>query len=270
MLWSSINCLAPISKSQNLRELSIALVPNPPTLTDLLRSVGRLEKLKILAFRLTVDPALESYAGRWPPNLEWIGLSGRFTDAAAPAFVDIPASATQLCVESCPLVTAAFFRRLLPHLGQHLDYLKVGSSTLNCDYLETFFVPLPRLRCLRATIEQLEFGQDFKSSWTADDFHLPDVSNHRLERVEVDMSRLKEHPTFSSDYLRTIAAYRVIPRLRKVVFVGDRDILRDQQGDTGMRELNDKLKALAREDGEAATIGEGDAGVYIKRPSAWQ
>ena len=71
--------------------------------------------------------------------------------------------------------------------------------------------------------------------------------------------------SFDCDWIWNAVADGIFPNLRKVGLHRDLDgeFMTGRKLGEGAAELNELLKALAREDGDGAVISEDDAGVYI-------
>lgn len=264
-----INCLAALSKCQHLRQLDLSLVTESIGLPRLLHSIRKLEHLEQLSIRCKNAVTDDASFVVWPPRLKALRVAGIFDDTVLDHFQSLPNSLTSLTLYSCPRLTLPPVRSLTTALGGSLESLYLGLPGLQsgCEDLVKWLDHLPNLKRLYA-LEFWSFIPVDLSYLSTSNFGLGNP--HPLKCFELDCSRLiglQDYEWNDSQYdlLWSLVDEGFLGNLRNVKWYHRRDATIPKCVARAIRDLDELLRALAREDGENARIGEEDAGAYSIR-----
>ena len=237
-------------------------------MSDLLRSIRGLDKLVLLylprAFAYVASKEqTTNQCTTWPANLREVHLNGGFKIDNQSSLKSLPPSVTDLWIENCPRPASDFMRLFFDAKGSQLESLHVTLLTRRYFHSMIIFDIIAQscgnLRSLSVNIEL------FENSWGVDvalgtAFSFPCVERLDLKcLIEHDDEYLDRCLNFISGFLFS----EKVPKLRKLLV--DRKLrwtgseVRSRQ----TAEMNELLKALAREDGERAEIPEDQAGVVF-------
>lgn len=265
-----INCLAALSKCQYLRQLNLSLVTESIALPQLLHSIAKLPCLEALSIRCKDDVAGKSADVTWPPRLKALEVSGTLTDEALAYLHLLPDSLTSFTIYNAPRVSPTSLKALIGVLGHDLEYLHVGPRTLEhgSERISEWLLCLPKLKQLRLCQPSFYFGYELDIP----DRHSPIYNAHNLhplERLELDCRALgssSDHdPESNYGGIFGLVDDGYLGRLRQVTYVQSSDAGLTRYDRQIVHELDDFLRALAREDGENASIKENQAGAKVVR-----
>ncbi|KAL8800224.1 MAG: hypothetical protein Q9223_007341 [Gallowayella weberi] len=261
-----INCLAALSKCRHLRKLDLSYVSESLALSHLLHSVSKLPQLEELFVRCMVDHnyVAEPSNVQWPPRLKNLQFSGPIHDFDVGIFSTLPKSTTSLTVHHCPRLTIQAFRRILINFNTALEFFQFGPGTSNvmmCINLVHCLECAPKLR-------RLVMPATTYSIWTRGYPDVParyDALNpHPLEHLTFDCTAL-DRRGMQVDYedIWSAIAEGYLGRVRRLGFCHQANVQPWRTGKRALQDLDDLLRALAREDGANASVKEEDAGVYV-------
>ncbi|KAL8799384.1 MAG: hypothetical protein Q9182_005926 [Xanthomendoza sp. 2 TL-2023] len=262
----SINCLAALSKCQHLRKLDLSYVSESLALSQLLHSVSKLPQLEELLIRCMVDHnyVAEPPNVRWPPRLKTLQFSGPIQDCQVAIFSTLPKSTTALTVHHCPNLTIQAFRRLLVNFGAALEFFQFGPRTSNVVKGTNL------IHCLECApkLRRLVMPATTYSIWTRGYPDVPvryDALNpHPLEHLTFDCTAL-DRQGMQLDYedIWSAIADGYLGHVRRLGFCHQANVQPWRTGRRALQDLDELLRALAREDGPSASVKEEDAGVYV-------
>lgn len=264
-----INCLAALSKCQNLRQLDLSLVTEHIGLPQLLHSIRRLTCLEKLSMRCKDDVPHTLSDSTWPPQLKVLNISGTFIDDVLEHFLSLPKSLTSLAVYDCRTLGLHPMKELVKALGDGLESLQIGPGMLFSDHedLAEWLQYLPKLKRLHICEPWFSIPQTMS--------HLPSPifdaeSPHPLEHLGVDYREVVERPDYDTEVRNEVSLWDAIAedylnRVRHVQYFYRHDARLSKRTRRLVDELDDLLRALAREDGPDAAITEEDAGAYVVR-----
>lgn len=265
-----INCLAALSKCQHLRQLDLTLATQSIALPRLLHSIGRLACLELLSIRCEDTTAERLSDVAWPPRLNILEVSGTLTDEALGYFHLVPRSLTSFTIYDAPKIDPKPLKALIEVLGHELESLHIGNRTLvqEPQSVSDWLLCLPKLRRLHVREPQFYFGYHLEIPDHSSPIY--DVQNpHPLEHLELDgrgfiSSDDLEMGEYYDSFFEVVAE-GYLGRLRRVTFYLSVALRFTRHDEQIVHELDDLLRALAREDGERATIKEEHAGARIVR-----
>lgn len=262
----SINCLAALSKCQHLHQLDLSYVSENLALSQLLRSVTKLSQLEELSIRCTLDHNSDIAPSnvQWPPRLKALHFSGPIHDDHLGIFSTLPKSLTSLTLHHCPKLSNYAFRSLMADLGDVLETFHFGPRTshvmLYGDLVECLdYAPKLQRLLMPATDYSIRTG------------FLPKIpvrynaqNPHPLEHLILDCTAFDGYG-IQLDYedLWFAIAEGYLGRVRRLGFCHQVNVPPWMTEKRELRDLDDLLRALAREDGANASTKEEDAGVYV-------
>ncbi|KAL8653715.1 MAG: hypothetical protein Q9210_001944 [Variospora velana] len=254
----AINCLAALSKCQHLRQLNLILVTETLSLRQLLHSISKLTRLESLSMRCKDAPVADHLDVSWPPHLKSLEVSGSFTNRTLDHFRLLPRTLTSLTIHNTSKIDYGALEALLKVIGHGLESLHLGSYPIGSQYvtLSDWLRPLPKLKRLYVYLSRSQIGGGlniFDGGKRLYDSH----NSHPLKQLELDGFDLavveSVFDLVADGYLgclRQVTFYRTICTSRRLT-------RHDQQS---VHELDDLLRALAREDGTGASMDEDHAG----------
>lgn len=258
----AVNCLAALSKCSNLRHLDLSFVSESISITDLLRSTSLLSKLESLHLPRSSahDAARDLFICNWPATLRELHISGGIHDGPLMSLTTLPPSLSRLSIENCPHLSMVSIGSILRNKGSQLHHLEIVAPipALTYDHkpLSGYMEHVPNLLYLKISL-------DFVSR----SFLLSDNDKgeqYPLRQLDLDCFDPADCDTFTAyDVWAAIAYDSRFGRVRKVRVHRRLGWAATKEGKEQVKDLDDLLKALAREDGANAEIQEADAGVVL-------
>lgn len=262
----SVNCLAALSKCQQLRVLDLSYVSENLGLLQLLRSVSKLSRLEMLSIRCKIDYPSDHRPLNvvWPPKLKALQMSAPINDNDLVIFETIPNSLISFTLYHCLKLSSGSIKKILVDLGHVLESFRFEPRTPNglaFPELAHWLEYAPRLRRLFIPASGYSVRTDYdfpiEVRFTAE-------NPHPLEHLEFDCTCLDRYGSeldYEDIWLAIAEGY--LGRVRRLGFRHQTNVQPWRTNRRELQELHDLLRALAREDGENARIQEQDAGVYI-------
>ena len=234
-------------------------------MSDLLRSIQHLDRLVLLYL-----PRASSYATSkqrvtklcaiWPTNLRELHLNGGFIESNYIFLQNLPPRLSALWFENCPRLSLEFVKPFFDAKGAQLDYLRIGlpARCLSSEIMPSVARNCTYLRHLSVNIEILDncwdgifFGRGlcFSSVERLDLDCLEDHNDDDLDKYLVGLSDCLHNPDTGLPSLRKLMIHRKLKWAEKKLRL------------PALAEIDDLLKALAREDDEDAHISEDEAGL---------
>ena len=232
---------------------------------DLLRSTSFLSKLERLylprsSTQVRKDPFSQD---KWPPNLGALHVSGGIPSKGLLYFESLPSTVTHLSIGNCPHIGINAIFPVLKHLDSSLRRLEI-------------LAPMPAVKRENRLLGDIwRYGHNLSHLKISLDL----ISIAFLNRVESQHASLQrlDLPCFDLAQCNIKIANVLygnlgINQLAKIRIVGiDEKFAKttwmDRPGWQHLEDIDDLLKAFAREDGEGADISEAEAGVVmLKRP----
>ncbi|KAI4197241.1 MAG: hypothetical protein LQ350_006072 [Teloschistes chrysophthalmus] len=261
----AVNCLAALSKCLHLRKLDLSFVAQTVSTRQLLNSTSKCSQLEWLSIKCddgTSEDKSNPSLFDWPPNLKTLVVSGPLGDETMIRFGILPKSVTDLTFSQCPKISKIAVFWLLKDTGQ-LESLTIGRRTTNvdCAWLIDWLWALPKLRRLNFTLSDRDSIAQMVHGALAKP---PEDHPYRLQQLELDLIYL-DNPwlDLDDDELWDAIDEGHLSCLRRLVFTHRSGTRPPKAIRRYVRDLDDLLKALAREDGERATIDEDEAGAFI-------
>ncbi|KAL9603547.1 MAG: hypothetical protein Q9219_001049 [cf. Caloplaca sp. 3 TL-2023] len=228
-------------------------------------SFANLACLEKLSFRCRDDAAKQRLDLRWPLGLKSLIVTGLISDDSLQHLFSLPRSLTSLTLYQSLPFHPDQMKKLLEVIGSSLISFHVDSAQpfSHPECLIDFLPYLPNLRTLHVCHAAFSF-LDIRSPQVQQSY---DAANpHPLECLEIDSSR--EDEVFyglgiDCDSVWDTITEGYLGRVRKVRYQFRRDGFLPKHLKCALKELDDLLRALAREDGEKGTIREENAGVDI-------
>lgn len=128
-----VNCLAALSKCQNLQQLDLSFVTENIGLPQLLHAIRGLEGLQCLSIRCKDKLVQERVNVTWPPLLTTLHVSGVGRNGALSYFYSLPKSLISLTVHNSPGLDAGSLKDLVTSLGHSIENLHIGVNTLESE-----------------------------------------------------------------------------------------------------------------------------------------
>ncbi|KAL8782064.1 MAG: hypothetical protein Q9213_005736 [Squamulea squamosa] len=262
----AINCFAALSKCQYLRQLDVSHVSENLGLLQLLRSVNKLSRLEKLSIRCQLD--YDSDRGPlnvvWPPNLKALQYIGPLDDDGIVIFKTVPETLTSLTLHHCPRLSLMSFGAIMVDLGHVLESFQFGpqvSYRYDFTHLGHWLGQASKLCYLYmpAIDDSVGTGVEIsgKPCYSAQ-------RPHPLEHLEFDCTSYDSRGLeMDYDDIFLAIAEGYLGRVRRVGFRRQFNGQSRETNKRALRDLDDLLRALAREDGDNAKIKEEDAGVYM-------
>ncbi|KAL8925863.1 MAG: hypothetical protein Q9172_002067 [Xanthocarpia lactea] len=262
----AINCLAALSKCQFLRQVDLYHVSVNLGLQQLLRSVSKLSRLEKLSVRCKLD--YDSDRGPlnvvWPAKLKSLHFSAPINDNELPIFKSFPKSLTSLTLHNCPRLSVMSFAKLMVDFGDVLESFQFGpriSHSLEYTYLAHWLEHAPKLRRLSmpANSSSIRTGHE-----TLEQVRYSAQNPHPLEYLEFDCTTFDsqgQEIDYEDIWLAIAEGY--LGHVRRLCFRHQVNVQPWKTNKRVLQDLDDLLRALAREDGENAKTKEEDAGVYV-------
>ncbi|KAL8960079.1 MAG: hypothetical protein Q9193_003157 [Seirophora villosa] len=243
----AVNCLAAISKCYHLREL------------NLIRATESLS-LQSLSMRCKEVPAAPNSDAVWPPHLKSLQVSGSFTNRTLDYFYTLPKTLTSFAIHDASTFDCEALIALLDVIGHRLESLHLGSGPAGYEYvtLSDWLRLLPNLQRLHIRLSASQIGHSlniFDGRRRIYDSQNPHPLT-QLKLVGFDLPIVQGVFDLVADgYLGCL---RQVIIFRKTYF--GTFSKHDKQN---VHELDDLLRALAREGGAGASIDEEHAGAKV-------
>lgn len=195
----------------------------------------------------------------WPATLRELHISGGIHDAPLVSLVSLPPSLSRLSIGNCPHLSMISIGTILKTKGSQLHHLEIVGPipALAQDHkpLSGFMEHVPNLLYLKIS---LDFG-NFLFWPSRDKGH-----KHPLRQLDLDCFDPANCNAFTAYDLWDAIAYDIgFGRVRKVRVHRRLGWAATEEGKGQVKDLDELLKALAREDGANAQINEADAGVVL-------
>lgn len=258
----AVNCLAALSKCSNLRRLDLSLVSEALSMIDLLRSTSLLPKLESLHLPRSSahDASKDLMTCTWPATLRELHISGGIHDEALVSLGSLPPSLSRLRIGNCPHLSIFSIGNLLQTKGPQLQHLEIiapiPALSRNPTSLSDYMKHLPNLLYLKISLDFV-WRSIFPNSEREEGDHYP------LKQIDIDCFDPTECEFYASDLWAVTDCKSRFGRVRKVGIHRRLGWTDTSEGKEQVRDLDDLLKALAREDGPNADVKEVDAGVVL-------
>jgi len=265
-----INALAALSRCSKLRYLDLSLVSERIPQLDLCRSLSMIKGLESLGYPRSGSTDAETFLGTVPIGLKDVHVNGGLQDGLLLHDINKrlttqiePLTLTRLTIGNCPKLSKDGVWTIVEHYSINLEYLKIGNhmSALRNDPLDGILGILGSLRHLSIPVDYIT-GFFFWGK-SKDDPYL-------LETIELDCiwPAGNQAEAINSDVIWDAVADGAFGRLRRVNLARRLEMPVVTGLGENSEELNQLLKALAREDGSQARYSEDQAGVRIFGSSA--
>lgn len=262
-----INCLAALSKCSNLRHLDLQFVSESIPMSDLLRTLSALSKLDTLHLprSSTHEASRDVMRHNWPAKLRDLHISGGVRDESTLCLSTLPPSVTRLSISSCPHLSMLAIRPLLQEIGAQLQYLEIVAPI---PALALGHKPLNGVMDMVPNLRYLKISLDFLGPV----FFTPSASNpnacQSLRRLDLDCFDPAECGFITLEQVwqgfdwaeGKDGKFKTVRKLGISKKLGWAEKKRDK---ATIEEIDDLLKAMAREDGADAEIGDDQAGVLM-------
>ncbi|KAL8691516.1 MAG: hypothetical protein Q9218_003282 [Villophora microphyllina] len=263
---TSINCLASLSKCVHLRKLDLSFIAHTVGITQLLRSISKLTQLEWASLKCDDgEAALEPADFVWPPNLKKLEISGSLSNDTLRRFRSLPASVVDLKFSYCTKINRRTLLGLLGEFDDQLESLTIGrhNNYVPCGLLADWLQALPKLCRLQITMGRQD-SSDLVVACNSD-YPIARFPNS-LQHLELDFYDVQLYrDELDYDELWWAISEGYLDRLRRLILRPRSSTRPPKSVRERVQDLDDLLKALAREDGENATITEDEAGAYIYR-----
>jgi hypothetical protein len=226
-------------------------------MSDLLRSIFYLSNLESLHLprSSTQDPGKFILKYDWPPKLQELHISGGLHDPTTVYFSTLPPTVSYLAIGNCPHISMLSIGPLLLAKGSQLRYLEILAPIprlqLGQKPLNNIMASVPNLHHLKISIDFIDTN-----------FFLNASSEHRsLKRLDLhcfdtdDTSQVDATNMYSFLEIYAFSKVRILGIHQKLGWT--------TENNAAVVDLDELLKALAREDGPGAEISEDEAGVVM-------
>ena len=243
-------------------------------MTDILRSTSHLSALQSL--RLPRSSAYCDHKVKskdvptvcWPANLQVLHLHSSLPDHSIVYFRNLPHTLSRLSIHNCSWLHTQFFAPILQQLGSSLRcfalLVRDGPTRPPLISLNEIISYLPNLTYLRISFNIL----DHDSFHVVYDNSIPT----RLKRIDLHNFNLSLWPGLLQ-HLTCVLGLGVFKTVRIIGIHGERSDVggnTDRRNVKDMADLDEMLKALAREDEAATGISEAEAGARrVPEKSFW-
>lgn len=196
----------------------------------------------------------------WPAGLRELHISGGIHDEPLISLSTLPASLSHLGIGNCPHLSMVSIGNILKTKGSQLLHLEILAPipALTQDHkpLSGYMVHVPNLLYLKISLDFI--SRSFFLLENDKEDHYP------LRQLDLDCFDPADCDAFTAYDLWVAIAYdNGFGRVRKVRVHRRLGWTITEEGKEQVKDLDELLKALAREDGANAEIGEADAGVVL-------
>ncbi|KAI4288222.1 MAG: hypothetical protein L6R35_002521 [Caloplaca aegaea] len=230
-------------------------------LHQLLHSISKLPRLEFLSMRCKDAPVANHPDVSWPPSLKSLEVSGSFTSRTLDHFRLLPRTLTSLTIDDTSQIDYGALEALLKVIGHGLETLHLGSYPIGFQdvTLSDWLRPLPKLKSLYVSLLGSQIGGSlniFDGGKRLYDSH----NSHPLKQLELDGFDLEV-----VESVFDLVADGYLGCLRQVIFIRTSCTTRrlTRHDLQSVHELDDLLRALAREDGTGASMEEDHAGAKV-------
>ena len=195
----------------------------------------------------------------WPVTLRELHISGGIHDEALVSLGSLPPSLSHLRIGNCAHLSSLSIGILLQTKGPQLQHLEIiapiPALSRTLPSLSDYMEHAPNLLYLKISADFLWYSNIFKERVDGD--HCP------LKQIDIDCFDPAACDFDASDLWAVIACESRFGRVRKVGIHRRLGWADTREGKEQVKDLDDMLKALAREDGPNAEVKEDDAGVVL-------
>ena len=195
----------------------------------------------------------------WPTTLRELHISGGIHDEALVSLGSLPSSLSRLRIGNCPHLSTVSIGNLLQTKGPQLQHLEIiapiPALSRNPTSLSDYLKHVPNLLYLKISLDFV-WHSNFPSERVEGD-------RYPLKQIDIDCFDPGECELYASDLWAVIASESRFGRVRKVGIHRRLGWADTREGKEQVKDLDDLLKALAREDGPNAEVKEVDAGVVL-------
>ena len=201
----------------------------------------------------------------WPAKLCELHVSGGIHDKPLLSLSDLPPSLTRLSIGNCPNLSMVSIEHILRTKGSQLHHLEIVAPipglSRRPNSLVFYMMHVPNLHYLKISVDFLFEHRPFlENSWCDNDYRLA------LRQIDLDCFDPAFCDFFGPDDLYSIFTHdQAFDRIRKVRIhrrLGWHT-MKEVQVHQDIDDLDELLKALAREDGANAEVDEPEAGVIL-------
>ena len=196
----------------------------------------------------------------WPAGLRELHISGGIHDEPLISLSTLPASLSRLSIGNCPHLSMVSIGNILQTKGSQLRHLEILAPipALSQDHkpLSGYMMHVPNLFYLKISLDFISRSFLLSENDKAD--------RYLLRQLDLDCFDPADCDAFTAYDLWVAIAYdNGFGRVRKVRVHRRLRWTATAEGKEQVKDLDELLKALAREDGANAEIGEADAGVVL-------
>ena len=195
----------------------------------------------------------------WPVTLRELRISGGIHDEALVSMGSLPPSLSRLSIGNCPHLSIVSIGNLLQAKGPQLQHLEIlapiPALDRNPKRLSDYMKHVPNLLYLKISLDFVWHSR-FPSEKEEGDLY-------PLKQIDIDCFDPAECELYASDLWAVIACESRFGMVRKVGIHRRLGWPDTREGKEQVKDLDDLLKALAREDGPNADVREVDAGVVL-------
>lgn len=206
------------------------------------------------------DPSRDFMVCKWPTTLRELHISGGIHDEALANLSTLPPSLSHLNIGNCPHLSMVSIGTLLKNKGSQLHHLAIVAPipALSRGHkpLSGYMEHVPNLLYLKISLDFVSQSFMLPENEKGDQFP--------LRQLDLDCFDPADCDTFTAyDLWAAIAYDSGFGRVRKVRVHRRLGWAATEEGKEQVKDLDELLKALAREDGANAEINEVDAGVVL-------
>lgn len=196
----------------------------------------------------------------WPATLRELHISGGIHDGSLVSLGSLPPSLSRLSIGNCPHLSIVSIGNILQTKGSQLHQLEIVAPipALTRDHkpLSGYMEHVPNLLYLKISLDFVSHSLLLSG--------LDKGDQHPLRQLDLDCFDPAECDGFTAyDLWAAIAYDSGFGRVRKVRVHRRLGWAATEEGKEQVKDLDELLKALAREDGANAAINEVDAGVVL-------
>lgn len=196
----------------------------------------------------------------WPATLRELHISGGIHDEALVFLSTLPPSVSSLSIGNCPHLSMVSIGTILRSKGSQLHHLEVVAPipalTRDDKPLSGYMEHVPKLLHLKISLDFVSRSFFLLENDRGD--------RYPLRQLDLDCFDPADCDAFTAhDLWAAIANDLGFGRVRKVRVHRRLGWAATEEGKEQVKDLDELLKALAREDGANAEIKEADAGVVL-------
>lgn len=225
------------------------------------KTLGNLCNLEVLHFpRTSCHSSSEVNSLIWPPRLRELHMIGNLDYSGLPPLNNFPPSLTYLSLRKCRL-EMPFIDAIIEKLSPQLLHFRYGNdmSHLYEGHLDGILKKLPSVQRLSIPIQQIS------TRFFSYSFELNSSTPTQIVELELtsNVYATDQNDDIDIDVIWDAVLDGGLGRLRILRIHQDLGWPRSNLELTDLKLFSEMLQALAREDGERATVSEDKAGVYI-------